>query len=141
MEESGLLIRDPRRVPHQELGQHRGPGEPRAPPGSQTLGPFLTESSEGVSWAWTEEVVWGWTQSPALGHGGPAGRGCLSPAPTTRDDAFQADDVGVVELTHDGRLAQEVPPLSLCVAGFEGLDGHGHIPLPRHPQPPVADFS
>lgn len=61
-------------------------------------------------------------------------------APTAGDDTFKADDIGVVKLTHDGRLTQKVPPLSLRVAGFEGLDGHGHVPLPRHPQPPVADF-
>lgn len=61
-------------------------------------------------------------------------------APTAGDDTFKADDIGVVKLTHDGRLTQKVPPLSLRVAGFEGLDGYGHVPLPRHPQPPVADF-
>lgn len=46
----------------------------------------------------------------------------------------------MVKLAHDGCLAQKVPPLPLRVAGFEGLDGHGHVPLPRHLQMPVADF-
>ena len=40
------------------------------------------------------------------------------------DDALQVDDVGVLELTHDGRLRQEVPPLLLCVAALQRLDRH-----------------
>lgn len=74
------------------------------------------------------------------GRRGTAGGGCPCLAPTAGDDTLEADNVGVVELPHDGRLTQEVPPLSLRVAGFEGLDGHGYIPLPWQPQPPVADF-
>lgn len=40
------------------------------------------------------------------------------------DDTFQVDDVGVLELTHDGRLRQEVPPLLLSVAALQRLDCH-----------------
>lgn len=46
----------------------------------------------------------------------------------------------MVKLAHDGCLAQKVLPLPFRVASFEGLDGHGHIQLPRNPQSPIADF-
>lgn len=48
---------------------------------------------------------------------------------TSRHDALQVDDVGVVELAHNAGLAQEVPPLLLRVAHFERLDGDRHVPL------------
>lgn len=32
------------------------------------------------------------------------------------DNPFQVDDIGVVELAHDGCLTQEVPALFLCVS-------------------------
>ena len=38
--------------------------------------------------------------------------------------SLQVDDVGVVELAHDGCLAQEVPPLAICVAPLECLNSH-----------------
>lgn len=47
----------------------------------------------------------------------------------------------MVKLAHDGCLAQEVLSLSLCVASFEGLDGHRQVPLAWHLQPPIAYFS
>lgn len=37
---------------------------------------------------------------------------------TLCDHALQSDDVGVVELSHDAGLSQEVPPLTLCVAAL-----------------------
>ena len=40
------------------------------------------------------------------------------------DDALQVYDVGVLELAHDGGLRQEVPPLLVCVAALQGLDGY-----------------
>lgn len=69
------------------------------------------------------------------------GKLTLAGTPTTGDHALEADDVRMIKLAHDGCLTQEVLPLSLRVASFEGLDGHGHIPLSRHLQPPVAHFS
>lgn len=44
--------------------------------------------------------------------------------------SLQADDIGVVELRHDGRLGQEVPLLLLCVSCLQGLQGHWDVPLP-----------
>lgn len=44
--------------------------------------------------------------------------------------SLQADDVGVVELGHDGRFGQEVPLLLLCVSCLQGLQGHWDVPLP-----------
>lgn len=45
-----------------------------------------------------------------------------------RQDALEPDHVRVVELAHDGGLGQEVPPLTLGVAGFQRLNGHHHLP-------------
>lgn len=39
------------------------------------------------------------------------------------DDALEVDDVGMVELAHDGRLRQEIPPLFVRVSSFESLNG------------------
>lgn len=39
------------------------------------------------------------------------------------------DDVGVVELAHDGGLAQEVPALLLSIARLERLDGYKDLSL------------
>lgn len=52
---------------------------------------------------------------------------------TLGDHALQPDDVGMVELAHDGGLPQEVPPLLLTVARLKGLDGHWDLSLPRQP--------
>ena len=52
-----------------------------------------------------------------------------------RDDALQVDDVGMLELSHDARLAQEVPPLLLRVAALQRLNGHVVLLLPRDLQP------
>lgn len=43
---------------------------------------------------------------------------------TFSDDSLQPDDVGVVKLAHDAGFSQEVPPLLLSVANFQGFDGH-----------------
>lgn len=43
---------------------------------------------------------------------------------TARDHTLQPDDVGMVKLSHDARLAQEVPPLLVRVACLQSLDGH-----------------
>lgn len=45
-----------------------------------------------------------------------------------RQDALQPDHVGMVKLTHDGRLCQEVAPLALRVARLQRLDCHHHLP-------------
>lgn len=49
------------------------------------------------------------------------------------DDALQVYDVGVLELTHDRRLGQEVPPLLLCIATLERLDSHVVLLPSRNP--------
>src|SRR4029434_10482561 len=43
---------------------------------------------------------------------------------TLGDHALQSDDVGVVKLSHDAGLSQEVPPLPLRVAALQSLYGH-----------------
>lgn len=59
----------------------------------------------------------------------------------SRQDALQTDHVGVVELTHDGGLGEEVPPLTLCVAGFQRLDRHHHLPAPGLLETPAAHLA
>ena len=60
---------------------------------------------------------------------------------TSGDDALQPDDVGMVELPHDGRLGQEVPPLLVRVARLQTLDGHVDLPLTLHTQPTAANLA
>lgn len=78
----------------------------------------------------------GWAD-PAGGNGDFPHPPTLIPSPTLGpvltfgDDALQADDVVVAELAHDAGLTEEVYPLLLRVAGFQRLDGHGHLLLPR----------
>lgn len=62
-------------------------------------------------------------------------------APTFCDDTFQVDDVGVVELAHDAGLTQEVPPLPLCVAHLQCLDGHKDLTAARQLQAPTAHLT
>lgn len=45
------------------------------------------------------------------------------------DNTLQVNDVGVVELAHDGGLTQEVPALLLSVARLECLDGYKDLSL------------
>ena len=47
----------------------------------------------------------------------------------------------MVELSHDGRLPQEVAPLLLGVAGLQGLDGDLDLSLPRQPQRAAANLA
>lgn len=139
---------DPRNTPSHELpgaGQSlRVPGSLRFPLGPPALGPLPHQVIWRPEPGWGKgqgRIVPGWTRALSRAGGalqGEAGSPC--PAPTTGDDTFKADDIGVVKLAHDGRLTQKVPPLSLCVASFEGLDGHGHVPLAWHLQASVADF-
>ncbi|TNN79360.1 hypothetical protein EYF80_010384 [Liparis tanakae] len=51
------------------------------------------------------------------------------------------DDVGVVKLAHDRRLAQEVPPLTLYIAALQCLYGHGDLLLPRRSQAAAAHLA
>lgn len=53
-------------------------------------------------------------------------------------DSLQPDHVGVVELAHDGGLAQKVPPLALSVACLQRLDGYQDLSLPRLSEVPTA---
>ena len=48
--------------------------------------------------------------------------------------ALQTDDVWVVELAHDWRLRQKVPPLLLHIARLQGLDGYVYLPFTRQLQ-------
>lgn len=47
---------------------------------------------------------------------------------------FQVDDVWMVKLAHDGRLTQEVPPLTFSVAHLQRLNGYQDLSLPRLPE-------
>lgn len=60
---------------------------------------------------------------------------------TFGDHALQPDDVGMIKLTHDGRLTQEVSSLSLHVAALQCLYCHGNLLLPRCSQAATANFS
>lgn len=57
------------------------------------------------------------------------------------DNTLQVDDIGVVELAHDGCLTQEVPPLLLRVARLECLDGHKDLSLAWQLQVATADLA
>lgn len=57
------------------------------------------------------------------------------------DHALQADDIGVLELAHDGGLTQELPPLPLRVAALQGLDGYAALLLPRGLEAPPAHLT
>lgn len=57
---------------------------------------------------------------------------------TSRHDSLQVNDIRMIELSHDAGLAQEVPPLLLCVSNFQRLDGDRHVPLPGQLEPAAA---
>lgn len=59
---------------------------------------------------------------------------------TLGHDPLQADDIGMIKLSHDGGLGQEVPLLLLRVAHLQGLQGHRDVSLPRQPHASVANF-
>lgn len=60
---------------------------------------------------------------------------------TSCHDTLQMNDIGMVELSHNAGLAEEVPPLLLRVAGLQSLYGHEHLPLPRQPQVSAAHLA
>lgn len=51
---------------------------------------------------------------------------------------LQMDDVGVVELAHNGCLTQEVPPLAISVSHLQRLNSHQDLSLPRLPEVSTA---
>ena len=62
------------------------------------------------------------------------------------DDALQEDDVGVLELAHDGGLGQKVDLGLVRAARLERLDGHQHVPgagaaVRRHAEAAAADVA
>lgn len=57
------------------------------------------------------------------------------------DNPFQVDDIGVVELAHDGCLTQEVPALLLCVSRLESLDGYKDLSLAWQLQVATTDLT
>lgn len=59
----------------------------------------------------------------------------------SRQDAFQTDHVGVVELAHDRGLGEEVPPLALSVASFQRLNRHHHLPAAGLLEPSAAHLT
>jgi hypothetical protein len=61
-------------------------------------------------------------------------------AHTLCDNAFQMQNMWVVELAHDGRLTKEVPPLAIWGCVFQGLNGHSLTVLTGEPQSPSIDF-
>lgn len=65
---------------------------------------------------------------------------CVKRGPTVGHHPLQADDVGMVELGHDGCFSQEVPLLLLRVAHLQGLQSHWDVSLPRQPHASVANF-
>lgn len=60
---------------------------------------------------------------------------------TSGNNPFQPDDVGVVKLAHDACLTEEIPPLLLCVACFQTLDGHMDLPFTGQTQTSTAHLS
>lgn len=60
---------------------------------------------------------------------------------TSGDDPLEADDVGVVELAQDSRLAQEGAPLFLRAAAPQRLDGHRELSLTGQLQAAAAHLT
>ena len=65
----------------------------------------------------------------------------MSAVLTASDHALQPDDVGVVKLSHDAGLSQEVPPLFVSIARLQGLDGHADLLLTGQLQTAAAHLS
>ncbi len=57
------------------------------------------------------------------------------------DDALEVDDVRVVELTHDGRLRQEVEAVLVRRSGLERLNSDAELRFSVQPQLSFADVS
>ena len=53
------------------------------------------------------------------------------------DYSMENDNVGVIELAHDGCLLQEPDSVQLCCSQLELFDGHHHWPRGRLPHPLV----
>ena len=53
------------------------------------------------------------------------------------DYSMESDNVGVIELAHDGCLLQEPDSVQLCCSQLELFDGHHHWPRGRLPHPLV----
>lgn len=60
---------------------------------------------------------------------------------TLCDNAFQMQNVRVVELAHDGCLSKEVPPVAIRRGFFQDLNGHSLAVLAGEPQGPSIHFS
>lgn len=60
---------------------------------------------------------------------------------TARYHPLQPDDVGMVKLSHDWRLSEEVSPLFVRVSTFKSLDGHTNLLLAGQLQTPAAHLS
>lgn len=59
---------------------------------------------------------------------------------TLGHDSLQADDIGMIKLSHDGGFSEEVPLLLLRVSHLQGLQGHRDVSLPRQPHASVANL-
>lgn len=59
---------------------------------------------------------------------------------TLRDDTFQVQNVWVIELAHDGCLAEEVPPLAVWRCVFQSLNGHSLAVLAGDSKGPSIHF-
>lgn len=57
------------------------------------------------------------------------------------DHPLQVDDIGMLKLPHDAGLAQELPPLFLCVTWLQGLNSYCVFALPWVFQAPKAHLS
>lgn len=60
---------------------------------------------------------------------------------THGDHALQTDDVGMIKLAHDARLAQKIPPLLLGKPSLQRLNGHTHLTLRRELQTTAANLA
>lgn len=60
---------------------------------------------------------------------------------TVGDHTLKADDVGMLELAHDGGLAQELTPLALRVSTLQSLDGDTALLFPWCLQPTPAHLT
>lgn len=54
---------------------------------------------------------------------------------------FKMNDVGVIKLSHDAGLAEEVPSLFIGVTSFQGLDSYINFSFTRNLQSPAANLS
>jgi len=57
------------------------------------------------------------------------------------DNPNEAGDVGMVKMSHDARLGQEVTPTFVRLPHLQGLDGYELIAAPGQPQATLTDVS